>query len=162
MMRRLLALIADRLPARNINHEGKPYLVRYHVGTVLGWRIYLHHFVGPDPEGLHLHPWRWGFSIILAGFYREERRWCAGEKARDVRWFAVVNADTLHRVVVPDGRDCWSLFFHSARVCNWGFLRANVARTRFAYREVGEDKPTAHSDWWRSAPRGRDLQGPVA
>lgn len=157
LMRLFLAWWSDRLPVREIKHRGERYLERYYVTTLFGyWRVYLHQFVGSDPDGLHSHPWRWGATIILAGWYLEQRRF--GRRA--VRWCGIVNGDTFHRVIVPDQSTTWSLFIHSPRVMNWGFLRrhATPAGPYTFYEEVGDAEPNALSGWWRHAPKGRDLR----
>lgn len=157
MMRRFLRWWSDRLPARAIKHQGERYLDRYYVTTLFGyWRVYLHHFVGPDPDGLHSHPWKWGLSIVLAGWYLEQRRF----GHRVVRWINVVNGDTFHRVIVPASSTTWSLFIHSPRVMNWGFLRerGTVMQPDMRYEEVGDAEPSALSGWWKKAPRGRDIR----
>lgn len=166
-MRRFLTWLSDRLPAREITHQGQPYLERYYVGTLVGyWRVYLHRFVGSDPDGLHLHPWRWGCTVILAGWYLEQRRF----GHRVVRWFGIVNGDTFHRVIKPEGADVWTLFIHSPRVMNWGFLRELVhfsfgcmpgkirRDATWRYEEVGDAEPKSHGDWHLKAPKGRDLR----
>lgn len=164
MMRRYLIWLSDRLPVREIKHQGAPYLERYYVATLFDyWRAYLHRFVGSDPDGLHSHPWRWGFTVVLAGWYLEQRRF----GHRVVRWCGFVNGDTFHRVIKPEGADVWTLFIHSPRVMNWGFLRrmsmpgfvsGAEMRPATVYEEVADDVPRAHSDWWRRAPKGRDLR----
>ncbi len=161
MMRRFLMWLSARLPVREIKHQGRPYLERYYVATLFGyWRVYLHHFVGSDPDGLHSHPWRWGATFVLAGWYLEQRRF----GHRVVRWFGIVNGDTFHRVLVPAHATVWTLFIHSPRVMNWGFLRPlgfydrGEIRVVTAYDEVGEAEPTALSGWWRKAPKGRDIR----
>lgn len=162
MMRRFLLWLTARLPVREIRHQGQLYLERYHVCTLFGyWRVYLHHFVSPDPDGLHSHPWKWGLSIVLAGWYLEQRRF----GHRVVRWINIVNGDTFHRVIVPDQATTWSLFIHSPRVMNWGFLRkhrgmfwAGPPKAYVFYEEVGDAEPSALSGWWRNAPKGRDIR----
>lgn len=188
MMRKLLERITLRLPIRPIYHAGGLYLKRYYVGTIFGVRIYLHHFLLDDPDGLHNHPWKYGFSIILAGWYWEERRW----EMRKIRWWNVVNADCLHRVclghkhvwddkahdkypLIKLDSSVWSLFFHTARVCDWAFIRPlpahwdnkvahaeirggdicidNISCTA-TYHGVYKEKPTPFSDWHKTAPTG--------
>src|SRR5688500_1614193 len=63
---------------RHILRAGNiPYLDRYSLraqgksGTN-EWRAYLHHFLSPDDEGHHNHPFSWSFSIVLRGSYTEE------------------------------------------------------------------------------------------
>lgn len=165
MMRRLLLWIAARLPVREITHQGAPYLERYYVATLLGWRVYLHRFVGNDPDGLHDHPFNYSFSLILAGWYYEERR----DGLRRRRWVNWVGADTFHRVILPADlggraatRDVWTLFFHSRRVKEWGFLRRAREAARTAKRTVYFYVPVAggdrgHATWHLAAPKGREL-----
>ena len=53
---KLLRAISDRLPCRIISDNDQPYLERYYIATLFGVRLYLHRFVGSDPDrGLHDH-----------------------------------------------------------------------------------------------------------
>lgn len=152
MMRTFLFWLTSRLPCRIISDGNTPYLERYYLFTLLGWRFYLHRFVGSDPDrGLHDHPWARAFSIVLAGQYWEETR----SGRRLVRWFNSLTGDTFHRVVLPHVGlyefPCWTLFFHRAEyVKEWGFLRGQVfipyIRTR------SDEMP----DWWNRVPKGRN------
>lgn len=152
MMRTFLFWLTSRLPCRIISDGNAPYLERYYLFTLLGWRFYLHRFVGSDPDrGLHDHPWARAFSIVLAGQYWEETR----SGRRLVRWFNSLTGDTFHRVVLPHVGlyefPCWTLFFHRAEyVKEWGFLRGQVfipyIRTR------SDEMP----DWWNRVPKGRN------
>lgn len=169
-MRKLLFWLTSHLPCRIIAEEGSVYLERYYLFTLLGWRFYLHRFVGSDPDrGLHDHPWPRAFSIVLAGWYFEETR----SGTRKVRWINILTGDTFHRVVLPcgdylpdfscDEQPCWTLFFHRAkRTKGWGFLReqpgdfdAYVGRlsifTPYTYTRTDE-----MPDWWIRVPKGRD------
>lgn len=165
MMRAFLFWLAGRLPCRIIAEEGSVYLERYYLFTLLGWRFYLHRFVGSDPDrGLHDHPWSRAFSIILAGWYFEETR--AG--TRKVRWFNSLTGDSFHRVVLPCGDyrpdfscdefPCWTLFFHRAEyVKEWGFWRrfpvsgSDEAALFTPYiRRRTDEMP----DWWNRVPKG--------
>lgn len=108
--------------------------------------------------------------MILAGWYLEQRRF----GTRVVRWGGIVNGDTFHRVIKPEGADVWTLFIHSPRVMNWGFLRREkmsgfgcapwfrVVEHEYGpyvrYEEVGDTEPKSHGDWWKKAPKGRDLR----
>jgi hypothetical protein len=170
MMRRLLMWITARLPVREITHQGAPYLERYYVTTLLGWRVYIHRFVGPDPDGLHDHPFRHSFSIILAGWYLEERR--DGTRARSR--FNWIGADTFHRVTLPiGGGDVWTLFCHTRRVKQWGFMRPveqwakvnglglngsiKILTGQYGYTPVN-DGDRGHATWHKTAVKGRDLR----
>lgn len=172
--------MAYRLPACSIHQRRQHAISRTHyLFTVLGWRFYLHQFVGSDPDrGLHDHPWSKAYSVILAGWYREETR----SGARTVRWFNSLTGDTFHRVVLPvnviadwlypDSSvktrvpiPCWTLFFHRAGdVKPWGFWRPEPAsaftgEARFepyTYKREGSKK-----DWWLTAPTGNELREAV-
>lgn len=171
-MNRLLYWLTGFLPARLISDGTRPYLERYYVGTLFGWRFYLHRFVGSDPDlGLHDHPWRRAFSIVLSGWYREQRR----DGMRIVRWFNTLTGDTFHYIVLPnEGKrtpsgelielPCWTLFFHRVgNVKSWGYLRDSqelgarfLGKQHFiphTYEREGSQK-----DWWLKAPKGRCIQ----
>jgi len=163
-MERFLMRLAGYLPMREIKDGDRPYLNRYYLCTLFGWRFYLHQFVDDDPsEGLHDHPWRKAFSIVLLGKYFEERR--TGTKL--VKYFNSLNGDTFHRVVLPKtymftfslGEDspsrpvavpCWTIFFHAAKdVKEWGFLEKgegiNQTYKPYQYEQEG-GKP---KEWWK-------------
>lgn len=179
MIRRLLYAISGRLPCRIISDGEHPYLERYYLGTLLGWRFYLHRFVGSDPDrGLHDHPWRRAYSLILSGWYWEERR----DRTRKVRWFNSLTGDTFHRVVIPrdcpsdvlctrcnSPASCWTLFWHTTPdVKDWGFWRDGLTHSKigafaadidaalfvpYRYPQEHGEKP---AQWWLTAPKGRD------
>lgn len=183
MLRRLCEKLSLRLPARDIRHptndpNGRPYLRRYYLGTVFGIRFYLHHFVDSDPDGLHNHPWRFGGSIILAGWYRQERRY----GIRRIRCINIVNGDTLHRVVVPtelraitvkplDGilkqyyqvtfpkLGVWTLFFHTKKVMPWAVLKNKGLYVQYYIEEPTFEVEDGHSQWYKTAPTGEQLFG---
>lgn len=167
-----LQRIANNLPLRRIfTKESRPdfpdreYLRRYYVTTIFGLRFYLHHFIDSDPDGLHNHPWRFGLSIHLSGSYTEQRRW----GKRRVRFFNMVNGETFHRVILDIdsfGRDVqtdvlfsvpkevWTIFIHTSRIMNWGFIRKKGIFNQ--YQEVGHDEPNGHSDGWRNWKLGKE------
>lgn len=156
MIRRLLLAYSNTRPVKVISDNGRRYLERYFVCSVFGVRVYLHRFVGSDPDrGLHDHPWAWAASIVLAGWYREVRR----RGLREVRWFNVLTGDTFHRVLLPAQLDeTWTLFIVPARdVKEWGFLRnkgqLGQVFTPFNYGAAG--KPAR---WWEHAPKGREIR----
>lgn len=155
-MSALLMWITSFLPARVISDNGHPYLERYYVATLFGIRFYLHRFVGSDPDrGVHDHPWAWARSIVLAGWYLEERR----TGTRTVRWFNSLTGDTFHRIIKPEGMaDVWTLFYHKAGdVKPWGFMRqfSEGVAIWSEYLYGGKGKETA---WWLTAKKGRDLR----
>lgn len=164
---RVLGVWSDRLPCRLIYGDNdEPYLRRYYVTTIFGLRVYLHQFVGSDPntQGLHSHPWRWALSIILFGWYFEERfRGDPGEPPirRAVRRWNLLMGESFHRVVMPtDGythwpivdldrtgaprsepapTECWSLFIHrDGAERRWGFMQVDESHLDTTN---GETKP---------------------
>lgn len=179
MMRRLLMAISGRLPCRIISDANAPYLERYYLCTVFGVCMYLHRFVGSDPDrGLHDHPWPWAVALVLSGFYIEERRGNERDEAtprlagmldslhikpegvvrRRVRWLNLLTGDSFHRVILPRERDeVWTLFAHRAtNVKSWGFIRpikiddlSGHVWSPYSY-PGGKDK-----QWWKSAPVGK-------
>ncbi|MBX4004293.1 hypothetical protein DEE38_24385 [Ralstonia pickettii] len=156
MIRRILLAYSNTRPVKVISDNGRRYLERYFVCSVFGMRVYLHRFVGSDPDrGLHDHPWAWAASIVLAGWYREVRR----RGLREVRWFNSLEGDTFHRIIKPEGMaDVWTLFFHKAGdVKPWGFMRylghGQALWSEYVYG--GKGKETA---WWLTAKKGRDLR----
>lgn len=154
MISRLLYSLSGRMRCRLIYDGNVPYLERYYVCTLLGVRMYLHRFVGSDPDrGHHDHPWPWALSIVLRDFYYEQRR----SGTRIVRWFNFLTGDTFHRVILPTDHgvhEVWTLFIHRAKdVKPWGFLRdkgqMGIVFTPFNYPRGKE------TEWWRSAPIGK-------
>lgn len=164
MIRRLLLAYSATRPCKIISEAGRPYLERYFVCAFFGIRIYLHRFVGSDPDrGLHDHPWRWAMSFILRGWYYEATR----RGMRQVHWFNFLTGDTFHRVILSPGPlegvhtppEVWSLFIVPAKdVKVWGFLRDKGTNaqvfTPFDYGAKG--KP---AQWWKHVPKGRYAAG---
>ena len=136
--------------------DREPYLERYHLMRLpFGYRVYLHRFVASDPgRGLHNHPWRHAVSLLLCGHYDEVRM----RGARDDNSLArrrlrpgrlnYISGDTFHRVDLPAGGECWSLFVHGPKAKAWGFLQQ--MRYRDHDEVVGEP---SNPRWWRDAPR---------
>lgn len=182
MMAKFLYWITGFLPCRFIDDGKTRYLERYYLFTAFGWRFYIHHFVASDPDrGLHDHPFAKAYSLILSGWYWEERRRKFGkDRLRKVRWFNSLTGDTFHRVVLPargpllialddnkaltcdrESIPCWTLFFHTAGdVKEWGFLRHMSDPydvqifTPYTYAREGKQ-----ADWWITAKTRAQLQG---
>lgn len=164
-MNRLLFWLAGFLPCRIISDDGRPYLERYYLCTLLGVRFYLHRFVGSDPaRGLHDHPWAWAGSLVLAGCYFEERR--GSGQLTKVRWFNWLLGDSFHRVVLPVietvEQPCWTLFFHRAELVKpWGFLRPMEGHTSMFWVPHNYPRSGAGSGdrWWLWMPKGKNTNG---
>jgi hypothetical protein len=91
--------------------------------------IYLHKFhQGDDAGELHNHPWKWAFSVVLAGGYSEERR--QGDKVirRRVAPLSLnfILGSTYHRVDLYE-RDAWTIFVVGKKVTGWGFWNRDTS-----------------------------------
>jgi hypothetical protein len=155
LIEQILWKLTSRLPQRIIDEEGRPYLERYYVGTVFGYRFYLHRFVASDPDrGLHDHPWQRAYSIILSGTYTELTR--IGPK--QVKWFNTLTHDKFHRVLLSELKyedmiipnPCWSLFFHTKDNINkWGFLKpVSVDQDTQIFAPHKYVREGSQKDWW--------------
>ena len=164
-MKKALYWLAGFLPCKIISDKGTPYLERYYLFTVLGVRFYLHHFVGSDPaRGLHDHPWPWAGSVVLSGYYLEERRGTTGTVRHTVRWCNVLTGDSFHRLVLPtvanQGQPCWTLFFHRAvKAKRWGFLlpmESHEAMIWMPHTDQHDDDSSPSVQWWKKNPVGKN------
>lgn len=106
--------------------------------------VYLHRFHRSDEDqALHNHPWRWALSFVLAGGYREERRFGNQVVQRDVKplSFNFIRDVDFHRVDLYE-HDCWSLFVVGPKISSWGFwdrkTRAFVPWREFITQLRGE------------------------
>lgn len=181
LIERLLMRITENLPMREINDGKSVYLVRYYIGTWLGRRYYFHHFKGSDPDrGLHNHKW-FAWSLVLVGWYWEERQWGRIK----VRWFNRIDPDTMHRVVLPINRipksksginwigepykfiyeindvpvSCWTLFSHRVEnaVPNWGFRRNLDDSDGWVFIPYRYEREGDQTEWWLTAKTSRKL-----
>jgi hypothetical protein len=158
MLRKLLFELSQNLEGRYIDHGDEPYLERFLVGTIFGRRIYLHRFVASDPLGIHDHPFLHSWSLILAGWYLEER-WALRYVRR---FFNRIGPNDFHRVVLPDnGRDVWTLFWHTARVKPWGVMRAVRAGAHgpeYEYIPLSDPEDPEFSQFKKKSRLGKDLR----
>lgn len=148
-----LGFVSNFLPYRVIpGRDGRaPLLVKYLVfprvvGSLpTGWRLHLHRFLRSDEgPGPHSHPWRFGVSLVLAGAYTEARVVAFDRRAdpclvteRIVRRpgrVHCVHRNTIHRVELAPGQECWTLFLSSPAASAWGFFDPSSGR----YQPSGE------------------------
>lgn len=182
MLRKLLAKLADHLPARIIADGNREYMIRFYLATLLGRRYYLHLFLGSDPDrGIHNHPWKSAWSFILAGWYFEELRGptkSGGRRTRKVSWFNRLTGDTCHRIVLPSTKPVWTLFSHSVGdVQEWGFFtrikpagtkvivandRGELIDNKHHVREIYEPFQypggVKKVEWWKDACSGKSIR----
>ncbi len=167
MWNKILLFFANQLPARIIHDDGECYLERYFLFKVFGFTFYLHRFVASDPDrGLHDHPWRLAFSIVISRWYYELTR--RDGQMRKVRWFNMLTGDSFHRVILPTGvSEVWTIFFHtSEKVKAWGFwhdvnnvtLKGVPQNAVWGKHQYQKDEPDELRRWWRYAKRGKELK----
>ena len=161
---RFLYRFCGNLRCRIINgNQGEPYLERYHLFRLPGGGgVYIHRFIDSDPDrGLHDHPWKAAASLILSGSYRELRleqtdgKKRVAERILHAGKLNRLNGDDFHRIVLHDTKPVWTLFAHTGKYKDWGFLRIH---------DNGESEYTAHDAvtrendhrlWWKTAPKGK-------
>jgi hypothetical protein len=99
---------------------GDNYLRRWWVipRNAMG-NVYLHEILQSDDDrALHDHPWQ-NTSILLSGSYTEHTPEGVFErKAGDV---VTRQAESLHRLVIPDGGSALTIFMTGPVVREWGF-----------------------------------------
>lgn len=172
MWNKVLYLLSGCLKGRVIKGpNGEPYLERYMLGRWGNHAVFLHRFLGSDPDrGLHDHPWSRSVSLIVGGGYQERRLVSKdGEiwmRTREVRAgaFNVIRGDDFHQVVLSRGQHAWTVFYHGPRVKTWGFaVSPDCARGEpgpYATSRYDEVVETGNDEPWEiKAPRGRDLPG---
>lgn len=88
----------------------------------------VHHILRSDKDVPHDHP-SWSLSVILRGGYFEvipvydifgcqvgvKRKWCGPGSILFRR------ADKLHRLELPEGQTCWSIFTVGRKCRKWGY-----------------------------------------
>ena len=156
MLRQLLNRLTENLPVRDIRVHGHKYLERYYVGTCFGYQVYIHRFLASDPdEEVHDHPWD-AWTMILAGYYREETMFDDILRIRRAFRPAKIGRHKFHRVHFPSElQDTWTLFIHGKRVKGWGFWD-KAAQSYRPFALTAEDN--LHTDWWHTAPTGKQLR----
>jgi len=132
-VRTFIIFITNFLPVKIIKDDrGVPFLYRYHIfkwGND-GPGLCIHHFVSSDPDrGYHDHPWKRAVSFILCGGYQE--RILKNKNSKNdytthqrSRWtFNYLDGiNTFHRVMIPEGKDAWTLFAFGGRTKTWGMV----------------------------------------
>ncbi len=108
-------IVMDRL-------YNEPYLERYYLflkdRKKFPFNIFLHHFLKGDLDDLHDHPWSYS-TLILKGGYWETTP--AGRFWRGPGHFRYCKANSMHRVELEPGVECWTLFMPGQQQRDWGF-----------------------------------------
>lgn len=96
------------------------------------WGVRIHRILRSDADRhLHDHPWSC-ISVVLRGGYWEVMPKDPEQPASDDRRHHIVEwrgpgaivsrrAEDRHRLILPEGRDCWSLFIVGRKDREWGF-----------------------------------------
>lgn len=104
-----------------------PYMERYYLlfkdrPVWFPFNITLHKICLSDLPVLHDHPWPYA-TLILRGGYIEHLKY--ETVVRKPGHFRVRGAGQYHWLEIPEGQECWSLFFMGKRKQEWGFLKNN-------------------------------------
>lgn len=157
---RTLFHFSGYLPCKLIGRDGKPYLERYYLFSLLGLTAYLHRFVRDDAEEeVHNHPWRLAGSLVICGQYQEERleafsAWCRRDpliRYVTIRWGNLIGQNRFHRIVGVRP-ETWTLFLHSDWKFGWGWLRR--VQDQDEETLVYLPKESKASRWWLTNPSG--------
>ncbi len=164
VLTRILYRFTGNLRCRIINgNHGEPYLERYHLFRLPGGGgIYIHRFIDSDPDrGLHDHPWKSAVSLILSGSYRELRLEETNHKKKVVErvlgaWrLNILNGEDFHRIVLHGNKPVWTLFAHTGKYKDWGFLTVHDdGESSYEPHDTVVREP-GHKLWWQTAPRGK-------
>lgn len=104
-----------------VGDPANPYLLRWYILPRNPWfNVYLHKFLRDDDDrALHDHPWP-SLSLLLWGRYVEQR---PDGSRTEYRAGSLIprSADYAHRVELPGGRPCWTLFCTGPVRREWGF-----------------------------------------
>lgn len=161
----LLFRISSYCRCRIINGaDQSPYLERYHLLRLpFGYQVYLHRFVASDPgRGLHNHPWKSAFSLILSGQYEEIRMADTSNNNRlQSRYmrrgrFNLINGRVFHRINLIDNQEVWTLFIHGPKAKSWGFLQRRKQCYAFHDHSLLITQQSNPS-WWKTAGKPLDF-----
>lgn len=124
---RAVGLERKREPDVRIGGD-EDYMRRWFVIPRNPWfNIYYHHILKSDEDrALHDHPWLFNISVLLCGSYievtqsaDEQSGHLARRHSEGTVLFRVGGA--AHRLVLPLGVTCRTLFITGPRVREWGF-----------------------------------------
>lgn len=114
--------------------DGQIYLKRYYIlfkektnqfeeeKANYPFNLFIHQFHRSDLDDLHDHPW-WFVTLVLKGGYYEEVP--GGLKFKKPFRLGWRKSTDLHRVVLPEGKTCWTLFLRGPTKRKWGFVKNN-------------------------------------
>ena len=113
-----------------IGGEEDPYMIRWFLWKpdLVRPRLYLHNFKKSDDDrALHDHPWH-SWSLCLGGKATELVHGPKGVEdvpvvSREIKFGSWVyrEPEFTHRMVIPEGGHCWTLFITGPSIREWGF-----------------------------------------
>lgn len=134
MIDRFLLWLMRNVRRKYIGWDGDLYLTRFYLGKIGRWEFHLHRFTRGDADRrVHDHPYEKSYSFILYGGYEEERMIGVDPyngpitKLRRKRWFNSISALDFHRVTRLLKPVVWTLFVHTPKIKEWGFLEQRSA-----------------------------------
>lgn len=154
---RALMWLTTRLPVRQIDVDGRPYMQRYHLAKVGPLELRLHRFISGDGEQWHDHPFS-AACLILCGSYVEERvtasvldmfkvcekKYCPFTvNVLSSNWWG--SRGTIHRIASAKP-NTWSLNVTWRTGSLWGFYRHYEA-FGMTYKRA----PESNLAWYRTA-----------
>jgi hypothetical protein len=158
--------ITDHLPGRHLGRKGSKqlYVERFHLCRIplTKWSIYIHRVLNSDyaEEGLHDHPWDYGFSIILVGWYIEQFLDGFGNiRHRNVKWFNWITGHKIHLLKKPDSlkKPIWTLMVRGGAKKTWGFVTVNSKENTGYVMKYYEGGPS-DINWFKTAIIGKELK----
>jgi len=161
---KMLYRFTGNLRCRIINgNDGEPYLERYHLFRLPGGGgVYLHRFIDSDPDrGLHNHPWKSAISLILSGSYNElrldenSRKYKIKERILKSWRLNKIKGDDFHRIVMNSKTPVWTLFAHTNKYKDWGFLTVDINGIPQYSPHQKVSNEADHDLWWETAPLGK-------
>ena len=106
--------------------DNEIYLERYYLflkdRKTFPFNVFLHRFHKSDPDDLHDHPWNYRTLILKGGYWEYTPQ---GKFWRGVGHYRKMPAESLHRIELEPGVNCWTLFIPGKHKREWGFISDN-------------------------------------
>lgn len=165
-IRIFVIFITNFLPVKVIRDDrGTPFLYRYHLFTLYknGPGMCIHRFVKSDPErGYHDHPWNKSISFILCGGYEERIYDIKKPNGYYVKYRNRFNfnyldgVNTFHRVIIPEGKDAWTIFAFQKRSKIWSMISLKGEKKAMSETIYDQD-----AGWWNTVGNGKSIHSHV-
>ena len=133
--------MSNREPDLVITRHGVPYLERWYIQRRKERCVYLHRFVGPDPDvGPHDHPW--GSASLLVDGYQHESWLARGSedyvRHRELGPGSVLYrpAEFAHQLRIHGSEPPLTIFVTGPMVRQWGFWVERDGERRLERRPV--------------------------